>query len=111
MHEQRIDRIARHLVGTLGRRRVAGGLSAALIGGLLLPASVVALCRPLGSACQATGQCCAYMVCRDHHCRCRRNWDNCGTDKCFPLLVDPRNCGACGNFCPLGATCVDGACA
>jgi len=35
----------------------------------------------------------------------------CGTGQCIDLSSDPNNCGACGNICAPGASCIGGACA
>lgn len=103
---------ARSVAGASSRRRLlgasSGGLAALL--GALLPGPATASCRKLGRTCQTNGACCRGATCIDQHCRCRRHWDTCGTDKCFPLLLDPRNCGTCGNICLNGALCQDGTC-
>lgn len=49
---------------------------------------------------------------------CIREWivslgqdcERCGGSDCIALGSDPMNCGACGNGCPAGVSCVSGAC-
>lgn len=112
MAASRLDTAARSPAAASSRRRLLGAASgglAALIGALR-PVPAAASCRKLGRTCQTNGACCRGATCIDQRCRCRRHWDTCGTDKCFPLLLDPRNCGAGGNVCLLGAICQDGTC-
>ena len=114
MSEPRIDAITRSLARGLPRRRLLDTASrglAALVVGLPPIASASASCRKLGRTCRANGDCCRGSACRGGVCRCKRHWSSCGgDDKCFPLLLDPRNCGTCGNICLLGAICESGTC-
>jgi hypothetical protein len=50
---------------------------------------------------------------------CVRNWieglegmscETCGGDACVDLQTDAQNCGSCGEVCPMGVPCSDGAC-
>lgn len=48
--------------------------------------------------------------CSDTKPDCRGDATVCG-DTCVSLRTDVANCGACGNVCPAGQTCSQGACA
>jgi hypothetical protein len=111
--ERFVDTLARSLVGRVPRRRLVGAAAglAALVGGGWRPPSASARCTTLGRMCQANGDCCRGGRCTGGYCRCKRHWAPCwGTDKCFSLLHDWRNCGACGHICQGGAVCDRGTC-
>ncbi|MFO0630996.1 MAG: FG-GAP-like repeat-containing protein [Polyangiales bacterium] len=62
-------------------------------------------CRPNGVACEPA--CWRGWHCYGNKCLCNSPCP----DGCADQSSDARNCGACGNRCPEGATCVEGRCA
>ena len=78
---------------------------------------------PHANACTPCGlPCCASASCRGGRCEvgCAPGWSVCevppvsatceGGGICVPLQTDPRHCGQCGNVCPTGQSCREGAC-
>lgn len=110
-----LDRIARELAtGEISRRsalkRLAGaGLG---LGAAVAPAGVA---EAMGGGCPAgrvkcDGRCCPKNArCRNGRCRCKRGYKKCGR-KCVDLQTSVRHCGACGQACELGQSCVNGQC-
>lgn len=77
---------------------------------------------PFTNACDPCGlPCCAGNLCSVGRCYpgCAAGTTacpnpnpspSCSGGVCRNLVVDPANCGRCGNACPTGQRCVDGAC-
>ena len=109
MDGSRFDAIARTLAGGIGRRRVAAGLAATLLGGLTLPRQVAAACKNPGRPCDRDNDCCGAAECRGGECKCKSGRDECGND-CVKLDTDEQHCGRCNRHCDGGETCRDGSC-
>ena len=112
MKERAIDAIARALATGLPRRRLVGGLAAALALPLLgrLPEAAAAGCKKVGKECDQNQDCCDGAECKGGECKCKDGRDECG-GKCYKLNNDESHCGACNNACPANGTCQDGGCA
>jgi Stigma-specific protein, Stig1 len=70
------------------------------------------------ATCGGCSACGAGQVCTKRSCQnaCLPGEQSCGATSCANLASDPRNCGGCGQVCPLGdnnlnaPTCVNGNC-
>ena len=115
MSSRGLDGIARELAaGEISRRsalkRLAGaGLG---IGALAAPAGVA---EAMGGGCppgrkKCGKKCCTKNArCQNGRCKCKPGFKKCGK-KCVDTDTSVKHCGACGNACGDGETCVDGAC-
>jgi hypothetical protein len=65
------------------------------------------LCGLNNGGCSANSTC--SPIIGGVHCACTTGYSECGTS-CVSLGSDASNCGACGNVCPMGASCSSGAC-
>lgn len=99
MDGQRFDALTKSLSST-SRRRALRLLAGGALGGVL---AKVGLAEAAAQETAAVGD------------RCRRNRDcdrneRCCNRRCINVLSDERACGACGNRCGSGETCINGAC-
>lgn len=110
----RLDRIARDLAsGEVSRRsalkRLAGmGLG---LGAAMAPAGVAEAMAPCpGGRVKCDGKCCPKNArCRNGKCKCKPGFKKCGR-KCVDTQTSIKHCGACGNTCASGESCVAGVC-
>jgi hypothetical protein len=109
MDGPRLDGIARTIATGMGRRRVAAGVAAALLGGLALPRPAAAACKNPGRRCDRNQDCCDGAECRGRECRCKTGRAECGND-CVKTDTDEQHCGRCNRRCDGGAVCRDGLC-
>ncbi|KAI9858785.1 MAG: hypothetical protein M1813_007252 [Trichoglossum hirsutum] len=54
----------------------------------------------------------AFVSATDDRCECKCNVEGMTLcdDKCVDLTADEKNCGSCGNICPLTLSCINSAC-
>jgi hypothetical protein len=109
MGKRQIDAIAMLLAGELDRRRLAGRLAAALLGGVLPTKRAGGSCKKVGQNCDQNGDCCDGAGCKGGECKCKDDRDECG-GKCYKLDTDENRCGDCNTACAAGETCCDGTC-
>jgi hypothetical protein len=99
MDDRRFDDLVRNLGASNSRRTVLKGLLAGAAGGVIgLFGGGGALAAKGGNGSSNKPDCCpssAPRLCNNH---------------CVDSLSDAGNCGGCGNICPPGATCQNGAC-
>jgi hypothetical protein len=122
MHDRRIDALSRKIAAEFSRRRMLGGLAGAALGWL-----GGAIAQPdaraifVGSRCKHHGARCPYgSICagrrKRKRCVCSPGLTQCGRERqarCYDLLTDPANCGACfANTCLLiaNSACQSGRC-
>lgn len=71
-------------------------------------------CGSCGNACSASEPCFhlsgGEWFCSPAGCWNTNESTDCGTGVCVNLLWNRENCGSCGNACPAGLACEDGAC-
>ena len=111
----RLDDLARDLAsGTISRRTALRRLAAGALG-IGLAAAPNALADgiergrcPKERRCD--GKCCPKGAkCRNGRCKCKSGLKKCGR-KCVDLQTSANHCGACGNPCAAGETCLNGSC-
>ncbi len=110
-----LDQIARELAaGEISRRSalkrlIGAGLG---LGAAVAPAGVA---EAVGGGCpggrvKCGSKCCPKNgKCKNGKCKCKSGFEKCGK-KCVNLDTSVKHCGACGNACQEGETCVDGDC-
>jgi hypothetical protein len=60
--------------------------------------------------CGACRAACVWSICRNGECVCPPGQVMCAPTICFDLQTTPLACGACGNVCARGQSCVKGRC-
>ncbi|MDX6587509.1 MAG: large repetitive protein [Solirubrobacterales bacterium] len=111
----RLDDLARDLAsGTISRRTALRRLAAGALGiGLAAAPSALAdelergncpKSRRCGKKCCAKG-----AKCKNGKCKCKSGLTKCDK-KCVDLFTSADHCGACGEACEAGETCLEGEC-
>lgn len=59
-----------------------------------------------GCSCDGAGSCIPFIFCAPGETTCSSSQ----TAECVDLNIDNNNCGACGNICQSGSTCINGVC-
>ena len=118
--QQAFHRLTTVIATATSRRAAMRAAVAILVGGAGLAATTdagAATCRRGRQTCSRNAQCCSGtcqtgrgIPTRDRNrCTCEAGTRLCGTT-CVDTDTDKRHCGACGNACNAGDTCIDGDC-
>ena len=120
MDQQAFHRLTTVIATATSRRAAMRAAVAILVGGAGLATTTgasAATCRKGRQTCSRNAQCCSgtcqtgrVIPTRDRNrCTCEAGTGLCG-NTCVDTRTNKRHCGACGNACNAGDTCIDGDC-
>jgi hypothetical protein len=83
--------------------------SACLGAAICIDSTCSDVCSQINVVCSLGAEC-VNLPDGGFECQCQSGFTDCGNGLCADLNTDSSNCGACGNACPSGAVCSNGAC-